>query len=90
MPRYIRTQKNKRGYKFDGLAGMGADIKSLRAHRLKLIKQIADPTDADDKKWANEWLAHIEAEIAKKERTKSQKSRERKPSSRRPKNHADS
>lgn len=86
MPRYIRTKKSARGYHFDGQSGMGSDLRSLRANRGNLIKKIADPADADDKKWAEEWLARIEAEIAKKERTKSQKSRERKPSSRRPKN----
>ena len=66
---------------------MGSDLKSLRMSRLKLIRQIADPVDADDKKWATEWLARVEAKIAKKERTQSQKNREKKPSPSRPKKH---
>ena len=90
MPRYISTQKSKRGYKFDGVAGMGSNLKSLRAYRVKLIRQIANPADADDKKWAKEWLVRVEAEISKKERTQSQKSRERKPLSRRPKERQES
>jgi hypothetical protein len=41
-----------------------------------MIEKIANPLDADDKTWATEWLARIEAEIEKKERGKDQKTRD--------------
>ena len=67
MPRYVRTRKSERGYRFDGLYGMGTDIASLRSDRALLITKIADPADPDDKSWVKDWLARVEAEIEKKE-----------------------
>jgi hypothetical protein len=59
------------------------DMKSLKELRLSLQGQLDDPGDSDDPVWVKSWINAVEAEIAKKERSRSQKSREKKPTAKR-------
>ena len=82
----IDPQKSKRKYKFNGVSGIKPkDLKALKELRAVLQKKLDSPGDPDDPMWVKGRLAAYDAEIAKKERTQSQKSREKKPSVRRPK-----
>ena len=83
----IDPQKRKRKYKFNGASGIKSkDLKALKELRKSLLRKLDDLRDPDDPMWVKGRLAATEAEIVKKERTQSQKSREKKPSARRPKN----
>ncbi|HTM53731.1 MAG TPA: hypothetical protein VL175_06855 [Pirellulales bacterium] len=50
----------------------------LEQSRAKLLKKLSDPNDKDDPKWVGRWAARVEANIAKKEKGKSQKQSEKK------------
>jgi hypothetical protein len=58
----------------------------VKAKRVTLLKKVNDPNDKDDPRWVTRRLAAFEAVIAKKEKSKAQKQRDKKPGpARRPK-----
>ena len=53
-------------------------LQRLEDRRTALLRKLANPKDHDDPEWVKRRLAHIEFGIAKKQRTKEQKQREKK------------
>jgi hypothetical protein len=77
MPRRIDPDKKKRRYRFNGIWGMKGGLIELRKELATLHRKLDDQDDIDDPIWVKHWIDAFEAEIAKKERRRELKAREK-------------
>jgi hypothetical protein len=65
----VRTSRKKADtYRFNGLWGMiPVGIVKLESLIRKFSEKLADPEDADDKKWSARWLERFQRELTKKQ-----------------------
>jgi hypothetical protein len=78
-----KNRKKADTYRFNGYPHLDPQsihpvtICELQAQVAALSRKLADPSDADDKKWVTRWLNRYEAELAKKRKGLGLKRRER-------------
>jgi hypothetical protein len=78
-----KNRKKVETYRFNGNSYLDpksiqtVTIRELEMQVAELSKKLADPSDADDKKWVARWLSRFETELAKKRKGFGQKRRER-------------
>ena len=69
-----RNRKKTETYRFNGLSRLhsrsifSVTIADLESQIVAVEAKLADPDDADDKKWVGRWLLRLRAELDKKRR----------------------